>query len=104
MILIIIMMIKKITIQTVTRVVVDELVAGLAGAAERVGQIDADLRAASVVDQTLVHVTRFLFLVLEPGTVHVLVTYLLHGYAYATRLVVATVKLCVRIALVHWFF
>jgi len=97
-------MIKKITILTVTCVIVDELVAGLAGAAERVGQVDADLRTASVVDQTLVHVARLLFLVLEPGTVHVLVTHLLHGYAYATRLVVAAVKLRVRIALVHWFF
>lgn len=97
-------MIKKITILTVTRVVADEFVAGLAGAAVSVRQIDANLRTASVVDQTLVHVARFLFLVLEPGTVHVLVTHLLHGYAYATRFVGAAVELRVRVALVHRFF
>jgi len=42
--------IKKKKILTVTRVVADELVAGLAGAAKRVRQIDADLRTATVVD------------------------------------------------------
>lgn len=95
---------KVITIQTVTRVVIDELVAGLAGTAERVRQIDTDLRTASVVDQTFIHVACFLFLVLRPGTVHFLVAHLLQRYAYTTSLIVAAVELGEWVTFVHRFF
>lgn len=91
-------------ILTVARAVVDQLVAGLARAAERVRQVDADLRTSAVVDQTLVHAARFLFLVLVPGTVRVLVAHLVHGYAHAAGLVVAAVELGERVALVRGFF
>lgn len=89
---------------TVARVVVDQLVAGIASAAERVRQVHADLRTTAVVDQTLVHAARLLFLVLVAGTVRGLVAHLRHGYAYtATGLVVAAVELGERIAFVHGF-
>lgn len=86
---------------TVARAVVDQLVAGFARATERMRQIHTDLRTAPVVDQTLVHAARFLFLVLVPGTVRVLVAHLLHGYAHAAGLVVTAIELGERVAFVR---
>lgn len=95
---------QQTNVLTVARAVVDQLVAGIASAAERVRQIHADLRTTAVVDQTLVHAARLLFLVLVAGTVRGLVAHLRHGYAYtATGLVVAAVELGERIAFVHGF-
>lgn len=95
---------RQTNVLTVTRAVVDKLVAGIASAAERVREIHADLRTTAVVDQTLVHAARLLFLVLVAGTVRSLVAHLRHRYAYtAAGLVVAAVKLGERIAFVHGF-
>lgn len=91
------------TVLTVTRVVADQLVAGLAGAAERVWQIDADLRASAVVDQTLVDSARVLLFVFVPGAVGFLVAHLRHGYTYAAGLVVTAIELGERVTSVHWF-
>jgi hypothetical protein len=93
-----------ITVLTVTRVVANQLVAGFAGAAESVWQINTDLRASTIVDQTLVYSASVLFFVFESGAVGFFVTHLRHGYTHATRLIVTTIELSKRITFVHWFF